>query len=75
MGTVVSEPEVETVGCSYQIHPERRYLRNGDPGDPAEYCDEDAVPGEEFCEGHLGALYAEDSREDDLADDIPNWWD
>lgn len=40
------EEEVEVEYCEYMIYAETRV-------DPAEYCDEPAVPGQAYCVKHL----------------------
>ena len=55
--------EAETLSgmCEAQTSPEVRYLSNGDPGYPAEYCENDAAPGSVFCPFHAEAADAEDA--------------
>lgn len=45
-------PEDETRYCEAIAVPERRYLSNGDPGYPAEGCDEEALEGSDYCAKH-----------------------
>ena len=40
--------------CEAEVVPQRNYLPNGDPGHPAEYCENEAMPGSTFCEQHQG---------------------
>jgi hypothetical protein len=37
--------------CAH-VEPGSFYRSNGDPGDPPEPCDNDALPGSEFCAKH-----------------------
>lgn len=46
----------DAVVCSAEISPAVFYLRNGDPGYPAEYCDSAAtavIDGEPRCDRHI----------------------
>ena len=45
-----AEPEF----CQATVHEAVFYLSNGDPGYPAEGCDNEALPGTEFCADHTG---------------------
>lgn len=64
-----NEVASEDNGCGFETHPGVWTLSNGDPGYPAEYCDDLALPGEEFCEAHLAAVHAEDIRDEHDSDD------
>lgn len=37
---------------------------------PAEYCDEEAVPGEEYCPAHLQDAWGDDERYDRWRDQM-----
>lgn len=43
-----------TAYCEAEVQPAVFYLPNGDPGYPAEYCENEAVPGSTFCNQHQG---------------------
>jgi len=61
----VHEPDGSIAFCTAETYAEVRYLSNGDPGYPAEYCDNEAteiVEGFAYCAEHA---YWEDGPDPD----------
>lgn len=48
----MSQEAQEARGCAAVVVTGRLYLSNGDPGYPDEYCDNEALPGSDYCEDH-----------------------
>lgn len=46
------EAEADIRYCQSVLVEERRYLSNGDPGYPAEYCTNEAEEGSDYCADH-----------------------
>ena len=47
--------EDNLAGCAAETQPAVFYMRNADPGNPAEYCGNLVSPGcEEYCRDHVG---------------------
>jgi hypothetical protein len=51
-----------TTTCQYEVLAERR---EGLYPHPSEICGDETVPGEDFCEPHLVAVYADESIDDE----------
>lgn len=65
----MAEPQY---GCNAVITRGQKYLANGDPGYPDEYCPAGAVPGSDYCTEHEG--YEDGEDEGDDPDDAYDAW-